>query len=153
MSTPTQPLPFYRKIEKGWKCKQSGDCCKKTREIVMTKEEAATLVHQAPPTIQLQFRPVPDTDRFVAMKAGPCPLFVFNTCLVYEHRPFNCRRFGCMRPDPSTEPFDPDGSNMDDRVRQSREALKLAKWMQRKAQPWADAHGWPKGEEGYEDVG
>lgn len=143
MPTTIEPLPFYRKIEKGWKCKQSGDCCTKTREIVMTKEEAAVLVHQAPPTITLQFRPIPDTDRFVAMKGEPCPLFVFKTCLVYDHRPYNCRRFGCMRPDPSAEPFDPDGANQTERERVSKEALKMGKWMQRKAKPWAEAHGWP----------
>lgn len=111
----------------------------------MTKEEAAVLVHHAPPTIQMQFRPTEDP-RFVALKAAPCPLFVFHTCLVYEHRPYNCRRFACMRPDPKAEPwaFTPEGdcANLWDRLRVSRVARRLGTLIQRKAQKWARRHGW-----------
>lgn len=127
-------------IDPQWRCQRSGACCRESAEIVMTKEEAAEIVHHAPPTISMQFRP---EGEFVALKAGPCPLFTLgNTCLVYEHRPYNCRRFGCMRPDTTTEPFLPDGGNMMARVTVSKKAAKLAQWMQRRAQPWAEAHGW-----------
>lgn len=106
----------------------------------MTKEEAAEIVHAAPPTIRLQFRP--EADGFVAMKAGPCPLFAFSQCLVYDVRPYNCRRFGCMRPDVIAEPFEVAGTNMLDRVKTSRIARRMAERMQRKAQLWARRHGW-----------
>lgn len=106
----------------------------------MTKEEAAALVHAAPKEIRMEFRPV--DDKFVSMKAGPCPLFAFNTCLVYESRPFNCRRFGCMRPDVKAEPFEVSGANMLDRTKTSRVALRMAQTIQRRAQRWAMKHGW-----------
>lgn len=106
----------------------------------MTKEEAAEIVHAAPPTISLQFRDA--GEGFVALKAQPCPLFVFNSCLVYAVRPYQCRRFACMRPNVKTEPFEADGGNLMKRVAQSRVALRLARKIQRKAQRWALQHGW-----------
>ena len=113
----------------------------------MTKEEAGVLVFNAPSTIKLQFRPIEGQPKFLAMKTGPCPLFVFHTCLVYENRPYACRRFACMRPDPQTEPFEEDNGpvgckNNTDRVATSRVALRLAKHIQKKAQKWATSHGW-----------
>lgn len=133
-------LPQPRPVDPQWTCQKSGDCCSIPGEVVMTKQEAATLVHHAPPTISIQFRPV--DDQFVAMKAGPCPLYVFKTCLVYEHRPYNCRRFACMRPDVKAERFEADGSNMMDRVKTSRVARRMAQKIQRKSQRWAVKHGW-----------
>jgi Fe-S-cluster containining protein len=105
----------------------------------MTKEEAAVLTHAAPSSIRLQFRPIEDK---VGLKAGPCPLFAFNTCLVYKVRPYNCRRFACMRPDVKAEPFELDGGNLLARVKTSRVARRLAVQIQRKAQRWARTHGW-----------
>lgn len=107
----------------------------------MTKEEAAGIVHAAPKGITLHFRPV-DDGKFVALKAAPCPLYVFKTCLVYAVRPFNCRRFGCMRPDVKAEPYEVSGANMMDRVKTSRVALRMAQTMQRRAMRWARTHGW-----------
>lgn len=111
----------------------------------MTKEEANILVFHAPPTITLQFRPG-DVEGFVVMKTGPCPLFVFKTCLVYEHRPYSCRRFACMRPDPKTEPFEVGGpfgcKNLSDRIATSRAALRRARHIEKRAQRWANQHGW-----------
>lgn len=110
----------------------------------MTTQEAALLVHKAPAEIKMQFRPV--SEGFVAMKAGPCPLFVFNGCLVYSDRPYNCRRFACMRPDPKAEPWETDSEfgckNFTDRFKASREVRRLAVKIQRKAQRWALSHGW-----------
>lgn len=106
----------------------------------MTREEAAAIVHAAPPTIRMEFRP--DAGNFVALKAAPCPLFAFSRCLVYDVRPYNCRRFGCMRPDVKAEPFEADGGNLIARVKTSRIARRLAERMQRKAQRWAREHGW-----------
>lgn len=107
----------------------------------MTKDEAAAIVHAAPSTIAMSFRDV--GEGFVALKAKPCPLFAFSRCLVYDVRPYNCRRFGCMRPDVTVEPFEVDGGNMLKRVNESRVALRMAKTMQRHAQRWARKMGWP----------
>jgi hypothetical protein len=69
-----------------------------------------------------------DDSRFVAMQgAGTCPLLTTQdgqaSCSVYEVRPYNCRRFGCFRPDPATEPLEPGGPmgcyNASDRAEQS----------------------------------
>lgn len=133
-------LPAPRPVDPSWKCQRSGDCCTKPAEVVMTKQEAARIVHRAPPEIRLEFRPV--DKQFVALKAGPCPLFVFNGCLVYADRPYNCRRFGCMRPDVKAEPFEVSGANMMDRVKTSRVARRMAEQIQRKAQGWATKYGW-----------
>lgn len=133
-------LPAPRPVDDHWKCQKSGDCCTKIAEVVMTKEEAAELVHHAPPTVTMKFRD--QGDGFVAMKAEPCPLFIFKRCIVYEHRPYNCRRFVCLRPDVKAEPFEPSGANMMDRVKTNRKALRIAADEQRRAQRWARKHGW-----------
>lgn len=106
----------------------------------MTKEEAAAIVHAAPKEIAMHFRDA--GDGFVALKAQPCPLYAFKGCLVYSVRPYNCRRFGCMRPDVKAEPFEADGANMMDRVKTSRVARRLAEQLQHKAQRWARKMGW-----------
>lgn len=129
-----------RLVDPKWKCQQSGDCCTIPAEVVMTKEEASVLVMHAPREIVMHFRPV--GGNFVAMKAGPCPLYAFRTCLVYEHRPYNCRRFGCMRPDVKAEPFEVSGANITERVNVSRVARRMMQRIQNRAQVWADAHGW-----------
>lgn len=131
-------LPAPRPVDPNWKCQRSGDCCTLPKEVVMTKEEAAILVHAAPQEIQMQFRPV--GDGFVALKAAPCPLFAFNGCLVYEVRPYNCRRFACMRPDVKAEAFSDEC--VTDRVKTSRVALRMAVHIQNKAMRWALKHGW-----------
>lgn len=131
-------------VSADWKCQRSGDCCSLPAEVMMTKEEAAILVHHAPKEIKLHFRP--EGDRFVALKAQPCPLFLWGGCAVYEYRPYNCRRFACMRPDPKTESWafteSGDCANLWDRLATSRIARRLGQLIQRKAQKWARAHGW-----------
>lgn len=133
-------LPVSRPVDEHWKCQRSGDCCTKPAEVVMTKEEQLVLFKHIPHGIQTIWRDV--DDKFVALKAGPCPLYAFKSCLVYDVRPFNCRRFACMRPDPKTEPFEVSGANMMDRVLTSRSARRLAQHIQAKAQRWARKHGW-----------
>lgn len=133
-------LPKPRPVDPEWKCKHSGDCCTIPKETVMTKEEAAVLVHHAPSTIHLNFRPI--DEKFVALQQQPCPLFVFGGCLVYSVRPYNCRRFLCMRPDIKAEPFEASGANMTARTETNRAAWRMAKTNQRRARRWADKHGW-----------
>jgi len=86
----------------------------------------------------LQGKPCPYLDRDEDGKA---------VCLVYEVRPFNCRRFGCFRPSPELEPLELDHSklgckNLSDRIANSPEVLRAYRKMQRQAQEWATAHGW-----------
>lgn len=106
----------------------------------MTEQEAAALVHAAPKEIVMNFRPV--DEKFVALKAKPCPLYAFNQCLVYDVRPYNCRRFACLRPDVKAEPFDMNDANWRDRVETSRVARRMMERIQRKAQGWATKMGW-----------
>lgn len=134
------PLP----VDPHWKCQREGDCCTKPLEVIMTQQEAAAITHAAPPTIALHFRPVDQT--FVALKAAPCPLYIFKECTVYAVRPFNCRRFVCLRPDPKAEPFEIDGGNLMKRALQSRVARRMAQRIQNKAQGWAQKMGWPIGD-------
>lgn len=131
------PLP----VDPHWKCQREGDCCTKPLEVVMTKLEAAAITHAAPSGVKLLFRPIDDD--FVALKAAPCPLYIFGDCTVYAVRPYNCRRFVCLRPDPKSEPFEPDGGNLMKRVQQSRPARRQAMRIQNKAMGWAMKMGWP----------
>lgn len=137
-----------RPVDPEWRCHKSGDCCTKPATIVVTVEEKLILLVNGPPHItpRVQFRDDPDNPGFVYMKTGPCPFFVFNTCTVYANRPYNCRRFACMRPDPKSEPFELDGDgvckNLMERVASSRAVRRLAQTIQRRAQKWADKHGW-----------
>lgn len=134
-------LPAPRPVNAEWKCQRSGDCCTLPLEVVMTVQERQRLMAVIPQGIVTHWRET-DDPKFVALKAAPCPLFVFHGCLVYENRPYNCRRFGCMRPDTKAEPFELSGANMMDRVKTSRAARRLATHMQKKAQPWAVKMGW-----------
>lgn len=139
-------LPQPRPVDANWKCQRSGDCCTLPPEVVMTREEQRHLMLHIPEGIKSQWREV--DEQFVAVKAGPCPFFVFHECLVYEHRPYNCRRFACMRPDPKAERFEVNASvllgctNLDVRVATSRVARRLYATIQRKAQRWARKYGW-----------
>lgn len=149
VTPPSLPANFYRAkpesrpIDPHWKCQQSGECCSLPDEVVMTRQERQVLLPHVPDGIRTAWRDV--DDKFVALKAQPCPFYIFKECLVYAVRPFNCRRFGCMRPDPKTEPFEMGTqgcSNLWDRVSTSRAARRLYALLQRRSQRWAVQHGW-----------
>lgn len=124
-------------MEKPWTCQRDGACCTQPKAVVMTHAERDEL-KRAAPNVALVFDPHED-GRFVSLQAGPCPLYLDHACSVYEVRPFNCRRFGCFRHDVS-EPFIQ--SVVPARLLTDRPARRQAFLMQRKAQPWALAHGW-----------
>jgi Fe-S-cluster containining protein len=152
-----QVIPLLsRPVELPWSCDQSGDCCRAVSEVTMTKEEAETLQPHVDPVVwaSLKWRPVSADGRgvFIALQAAPCPFLrtVSETraeCGVHAVRPYNCRRFGCYRPDVAAEPFEPDHeefgcANARERIRGSREVRRAAEQLQRKAQRWARNHGW-----------
>ena len=137
-----------RPIEDVWHCRMSGDCCRAVRNLVMSKAEADLLIETCGPekAATLHWINWPESDK-VALKAGPCPMLDGNLCSVYAVRPYNCRRWGCFRPDPKTEPLEPDmgflGSPCTrERWTDSRGVRRQLIQMQRKAQRWARAHGW-----------
>lgn len=105
----------------------------------MTHAERRTLTAAALAAgdVRLTFRPHPDPD-FVCLVARPCPLYAEDAkaCRVYEARPYNCRRFACLRRD-YTQAYDAGP--------QSRADRRQLVVMQRRAQPWARAHGWADG--------
>ena len=117
----------------------------------MTPAEAALLRTRRPDlTVHRHLDP-----RFVYLEGKPCPLLRMDgavaTCTVHDIRPYNCRRFGCFRPDPTTEPYVAEPldlpnlrlgcANLSDRLSNRAVRRAYAK-LQRKAQQWALKHGW-----------
>jgi Fe-S-cluster containining protein len=105
-------------------------------EAHITPEKRATLV----------WKPYTDGVR-VTLQGPPCPLLEGNTCSVYPVRPYQCRRWGCFRPDPSAEPLIADhgflgAQNTRERYEQSRTVRRELQLMQRRAMRWALKHGW-----------
>lgn len=90
-----------------------------------------------------------DPDRFVKLVTQPCPfLSDQNLCLVYEYRPFNCRRFMCGRVNVQLESFESGGPmgcfNLSDRIGTSLRFLEFYRSHEHHAQKWARVHGWSK---------
>ncbi len=110
-------------------------------EQAVSEEKRATLV----------WKPYTDGVR-VTLQGPPCPLLEGNRCTVYPVRPYQCRRWGCFRPDPKTEPLIVDhgflgAKNTRERFEQSRTVRREFKLMEHKAQRWALKHGWTGTEE------
>lgn len=103
-----------------------------------------------------------ETAGFVNLKARPCPLLTEvggkPVCSIRESRPYSCRRFACLRPEPEKEPlqFVPLNNlllygnigviNVRERLVHSRVARRMYQKVQRKAQRWARTHGWKEDE-------
>lgn len=152
-----RPLPIVRPVDPDWSCQHSGDCCTIPPFVYMTTVEmrvvqlAASVSH---PDVRLNFVNDENKPGFVALTANPCPLHVVGVdgrgrCGIYSSRPYNCRRFACMRPDPVSEPWEGDetGSgvgcrNLLDRLATSRVARRMFALIQRRAQKWAIRNGW-----------
>ena len=142
-----------RPIQLPWSCNRSGDCCRQVSQILFTREEAE-LARGARPDLSLSFYTHADR-RFVYLVGQPCPLLAGEpgaaVCTVWAVRPYNCRRFGCFRPDVVAEPFELEPvdlprlrlgcANLSDRL-SNRGVRRAYALMQRKAQRWALKHGW-----------
>jgi hypothetical protein len=116
-----------------WTCAQTGDCCRETDEVVMTHAEQAEIT-RARPDIAASFLPHVDP-AFVRLVAQPCPFYA-DGCTVYAVRPYSCRRFACLRTDPSASW---DAVHQEPYRRADRRQLIV---IQRHAQRWARSHGW-----------
>lgn len=136
-----------------WRCSRSGDCCLNV-DIRLTVSEGAAL--QAATSKPLLFNTREARDGWLRLTAdGACPLLQREadgsaTCTAWESRPYQCRRFMCGRPDPSTEPYEIGGpmgcKNLSDRIDQSLHFAEFYRTNQRHAQrEWAIHHGWHKG--------
>ncbi len=126
-----------------WTCDKRGDCCREPAFVMVTDAEAAELERAKPARVTLQY--LEHRDGFKALKTGPCPLLNDDgSCSVYEVRPYNCRRFVCLRA--ADEPWirGPLGEcvNLDRWLNISPQAATFYASHQRHAQVWAKAHGW-----------
>jgi Fe-S-cluster containining protein len=155
-----------RPIKLPWTCHQTGDCCRTKTPLTVTAEERTLLEAQGnlatrPPVFTLH----PDEEaqrealrargemiwpevKFYQLERGPCPFLAGSSCIVYDSRPFNCRRFMCGRVDPTQESFEEGGEmgcyNLQDRILTSARFEEFAAANQRRAQKWALEHGWTK---------
>lgn len=160
MSTPIPVKLVARPVDPKWHCHRTGDCCRSVDLVTMTHQEAAAVqaVADAQFTIgelqRIQWQPN-QNPQFIDLVAGPCPfLRGTNVCSVHEVRPFNCRRFGCMRPNPKTEPLQMAPlspvlqygtigcSNLRERLVQSKAARRRYAKLQQAGMRWAYTHGW-----------
>lgn len=161
LAEPTrQFVQVARPVIDDWKCQRSGDCCTKPQSVVMRVEEKELIERTLTiaKLVKLTWFESPQ-EGFVELLARPCPLHEFDehgksTCTVHDIRPYQCRRFACLRPDPETEPFvmapiSPylkfgmiGCANLRDRLVNSRVARRAYELIQRKAQRWGCAHGW-----------
>src|SRR5689334_8410128 len=116
-----------------WTCRKEGSCCREPDEVVMTHAERAEIERAAASSVVLSWREHED-GRFVRLMAHPCPLYLGETCAVYDVRPFNCRRFACQRADYTTQRYD-----QGPQTRQDKRQLIV---IQRHAQKWGRSHGW-----------
>ena len=145
LETPVKLRPIRLK----WTCSITGDCCKVVNTVLMSPAEQAEIVAYVSPDLAATLRWASDeSGRFVRLQAHPCPLLrADNRCGVYPVRPYNCRRWGCMRADVTKEPLEPDHSflgcaNARERFHQNRGIRRQLAHMQTKAQRWALRHGW-----------
>ena len=122
-----------------WQCQQSGTCCERVREVVMTPAERDEIERAAPSGVVLTFVPHADA-RFTRLLAAPCPLLTGHQCAVYAVRPMNCRRWGCFRDDVTTEPFE--DVPIPAAALKTRTNRRTLDRMQRKAATWGRSHGW-----------
>ena len=125
-----------------WACQQTGDCC--TVPLVMTVDEARVLQAATPLELrwQLRFDGKVSLTREDASRA--CPLLGDDKrCTVYAVRPYNCRRFACLREAGEVlEPGGPVGCRNAERRLGDRAARRQLIQIQRKAQVWGRKHGW-----------
>jgi Fe-S-cluster containining protein len=112
--------------------------------LVMTHAEADLV--RAATTRELLWTAVPDGKVGLLNPDGStcCPLLgTDGLCTVYAARPYNCRRFACLRgPGETLEPGGPLGCRNAERRLTDRSSRRQLIQIQRKAQVWGRKHGW-----------
>ena len=91
----------------------------------MTDAERIALERARPAHVALHWLEHP-REGFFRLQAGPCPLLTEDrTCSVYTVRPFNCRRFVCLREKDEPWVSGPTGScvNLERRLLTSERAV------------------------------
>src|SRR6266436_5408299 len=101
-------------VDPAWACRRCGESCRLPEAVVMTLEEQVVVQAAADKVLtmgqlsKMVWEPS-ETAGFVNLKARPCPLLTEDggnpVCSIRESRPYSCRRFMCLRPDPKTEPM------------------------------------------------
>lgn len=122
-------------------------------QLVVTKAELSAMLDAKPKALQVEFNDAHPNFARILIPDG-CPYLEREldgkaSCGIYASRPVNCRRFQCMRPDVTTEPFEFGGplgcKNLSDRIEQSLHALTFYQANERRAmKAWGHAHGWRK---------
>lgn len=106
-----------------WQCTGCGECCRTTPFVVVSDEERHILDERR---AGLAWAP-DDAPGFWRLLAGPCPLYdETQGCTVYNQRPYNCRRYVSLKGFTGSE----------------RDGQRVRVLHQRRAQRWADRHGW-----------
>lgn len=108
-----------------WKCTQCGECCRTTPYVVVSTEERELLEARGR-AVNASWLP-DDKPGFWRLLALPCPFYAEGEgCTVYNVRPYNCRRFASLKGYEGSE----------------RDGHRVKVLYQRRAQRWADRHGW-----------
>jgi Fe-S-cluster containining protein len=125
-----------------WTCAQTGDCC--TVPVVMTPAEARGLVAATSTELHWRIGPGDKVSLVRTDTDATCPLLgPDRRCTVYAARPYNCRRFACLRDQgEALVPGGPLGCQNAERRMGDRQARRQVIQIQRKAQVWARKHGW-----------
>lgn len=141
-----------RDVATKWTCQRDGTCCMGP-QLVVTLQELDAMLNADPRMLTIETNDGHPGFAKILIPNG-CPFLKREldgkaTCGIYEARPVNCRRFMCLRPDVTTEPFEHGGPlgclNLSDRVHDSLHALTFYQANERRAmKQWGHAHGWKK---------
>ena len=128
-----------------WECDKRGDCCRQPAAVSMTRQEKKAIIRARPDAREMAWTPL--GNNMFELKAHPCPLLgADGLCTVYDVRPYNCRRFMCLRGPGESWITGMHGQcvNLEKRLKYSNHALAFYLTNQQAAMPWADRHGWSR---------
>lgn len=119
-----------------WACQRTGDCCRVTETVQVSRSELAALRGARPDVEPLI---VSQAGARVEIAAGPCPyLAADGGCSVYAVRPWRCRVWACFRR--AGEGYAHDA--LERRLADSAGVRRVWRLMLTEAEPWGRQHGW-----------